>query len=797
MTTGQKYSCQGCSRDDLTLTRNGKVRSHAADGKRVGKDNPACGMGSEYPLQSTEFHTHTFTYADDQNGHSGSYCACGLVEGEDEAPAAAPVPPNPFRDPAPGGVWDVTGVPDRGLPADRQFRGPAVSHHSDLADALERPAPRPAGPTSADDFLDGSDDDLGGEEESDEGRRYFPSRYDGTCITCLAHFDEGDMITRGPDDDGWEAQDCCGKGAAPRPEVPKAVARTLPVVRGRYKLPDPETGKPLSASRASKFAEGIADSYSLDQWRHRMILAGLVNDPSILEKVASAMRDKEPLDVVKQEREFLNKRADEAMTAAGGDIRSGQGTKLHKYTEEIDGGTRTLAQVPEDYRPDAEAYVIALAACGFRPVVGLIERSVFCRELKVCGTFDRVLECIHDTDVVDLYGRPVQIHAGEFVIGDVKSGDNIKHPWLEIQIQESIYAHAVNENGVAVQDRAGGPFRWVTLAEMGAAQVREDVGIVMHVPFGQGAAKLYFADLILGWRGAKICQQNREFWKIQLPHVPVAEFVVGQAPDDMDPDTLVTRPDLEVPPTAPDTPFVGFIPVNDTETDDSITCFCGEKWDNIETANAYDHDYKSCGPDEEAVNGSELDPTVPDPEPPANNIMEAVHRAKHAAQREVTKIVMDASGKSATVYRGEPEPVGTSKDQWTERFRAAKTREEANKLWREAKDAGVDAMDLRIMVSMVQLDRTDQEQTAVSRPPEPSPVPVVAEAPDRPQTATGGQDGPTLTEQAHAVTDKAQASKIFREMTAKINDLPEEKRAAAREYRDKLVKIMQDRLKAA
>lgn len=780
MTTGQKYSCQGCTRNDLTLTANGKVRSHAANGKRVGKDNPACGMGSEYPLQSTEFHTHTFTYGDDDNGHSGSFCECGLAEGEDETPAPAPVPPNPFRDPAPGGVWDVTGVPDRGLPADRQFRGPAslgmvprpteTPHEEDHANP---PAPRP-GPTSADDFLDGADEEAGDAEESDDGRRYFPSRYDGTCITCLAHFDEGDMITRGPDDDGWEAQDCCGEGAAPRPEVPKAVARTLPVVRGRYKLPDPETGKQISASRASKFAEGIADSYSLDQWRHRMILAGLVNDPSILEKVASAMRDKEPLDVVKQEREFLNKRADEAMTAAGGDIRSGQGTKLHKYTEEIDGGTRTLAQVPEEYRPDAEAYVIALAACGFRPVVGLIERSVFCRELKVCGTFDRVLECIRDTETVDLYGRMVQIHAGEFVIGDVKSGDNITHPWLEIQIQEAIYAHAVNENGVAVQDRAGGPFRWVSLPEMGAGQVREDVGIVMHVPFGQGAAKLYFADLITGWRGAKICQQNKEFWKIKLPHVPVAEFVVGQDPDD-DPGLLAAaRAEVSKPDTSPAVP--DSVVVHPLSIEDHVTCFCGQSWDNIEIANAYDHDYKSCGPDEET-------------EPPANNIMEAVHRAKHAAQ-PTAPVPVTPSTDTRTI------PVGTSKDQWTERFRAARTREEANKLWREAKDAGVDAMDLRIMVSMVQLE-DPKAQTAVSRPPEPSPVPVVAEAPDRPQTATGGQDGPTLTEQAHAVTDKAQASKIFHEMTAKINKLPEEKRAAAREYRDGLVKIMQERLKAA
>lgn len=690
--TGQKYSCQGCTRDDLTLTRNGKVRSHAPDGKRVGPDNPACGMGSEYPLESTEFHTHRFEYGDDGHGHSGSFCVvdhCGLAEMEETEPPAAPVPPNPFRDPLPGGVWDS-----------------------------KAPAPvvqRPVGPTSADDFLDGSDDDLSDAGEADDGRRYFPSRYDGTCVTCLDHFSEGDMITRGPDDDGWEAQDCCGENAVQRPERPKAVARTLPVVRGRYSLPHPETGKKITGQRASSFAEGIADSYALDQWRHRMILVGLVQDSGILDKVSTCLRNKDPLETVKREREFLNKRAEEAMTAAGGSIRSGKGTTLHKYTEELDGGTRALADVPEEYRKDARAYLIALEQCGFRPVKGLIERSAYSDELKVCGTFDRVLECIRDTNTVDLDGRPVQIKSGEFVIGDVKSGDNIESPWLEILIQEAIYAHAVNENGIAVQDTPGGPFRWVSLAEMGAAPVREDVGIVMHVPYGQGEAKLYYADLITGWRGAKICQQNRDFWKIKLPKQPVAEFAVGEVPAD-DPGLLA------------------------------------------------------------AVRAEASKPE--ETEPPAKNIMEAVRNAT-AALKAVS----------------EPEPQDDA--YWQRRFRAVRTKEAANDLWREAKAAGVDAMDLRIMVSLVQIDKTDQEQTAVSRPPESSPAQVVAESPDRPQTAAGGQDGPPLTLRAHQVTTKAEASKIFREINDKINDMPEDKRAAAREYRDKLVKIMQDLLKAA
>ena len=81
----QKYSCQVCARDDLTLTRNGRVRSHAANGKRVGPENPACGGGSDFPVQSTPFHTHVFEYADDGNGHSGSFCTVddsGMAEPE-------------------------------------------------------------------------------------------------------------------------------------------------------------------------------------------------------------------------------------------------------------------------------------------------------------------------------------------------------------------------------------------------------------------------------------------------------------------------------------------------------------------------------------------------------------------------------------------------------------------------------------------------------------------------------------------------------------------------------------------
>lgn len=844
MTTEQKYSCQGCDRTDLTLTRNGKVRSHAADGKRASETNPACGMGSEWPKESTEFHTHRFEYGDDDNGHSGSFCDCGLEEPAGPPPAqplpgerdgefaayvkesgdVSPAPPNPFRDPLPGGVWDS-------LPHDRQLGDAGVDQRNtpeSLGTCTRCGKPRDGHahdvrtpvPGSADSFLDGVEDEPEADPDDEgDGRRYFESRYDGTCITCMSHFEQGDMITRGPDDDGWEGQDCCGEFAVKRPERPRAVARTLPVERGRYVFPHPVTGKKTSGQRASKYAEGIQDKYTLDQWKGRMIVLGMTIRPDLIEKAQSALRNEDPAKVAKIKRDYLNKIADDAKLAAGSKTRAEKGTKLHKYTEELDGGTRELADVPDDFQRDAEAYVAALAEAGFVPIRPLIERSVYCDELGVTGTFDRVLMCIRDTDVIDLDGRPVQIRNGEFVIGDVKSGDNIESPWLEILVQEAIYAHAVNENGVAVQDEPGGPWRWEDLISMGAGKVREDVGIVMHIPYGSHECKLYYADLITGWRGARLCKENRDFWKIKLPKQPVFSMVIAEdvtdhapGPDDQDEITstlaeqdetmaalITSAKDLGL--LSPGTGSYG-------PEDDRITCACGVKWDNIETANAYDHDYQGCG-----------ETARP------KNIMEAVKQARDKAKDDVRlgftrptaatvamppsadhaphvppvtdyestkgRITMDQNG--ATVRRP-----GPTNEEWTKRFTSARTREEANTAWREAKAAGVDAMDLRVMVSLVQLPKQDQEQAPVSRPTTPPAVPPVQDAPKPPETPGGGQAQPNLTERAHRVTTKDEASKIFHEAKVKIGLMEtDEQKAKAREYLNGLVKIMQDRLKAA
>jgi hypothetical protein len=743
--TDQRYSCQVCTRDDLTLIRNGRVRSHAANGKRVGPENPACGGGSDFPVQSTEFHTHRFEYGDDGHGHAGSVCTvdeCGMVEPDDaeelnqalhEEKDRVPVPPNPFRAPLPGGLHDNAGVLRE--PGTAYTVTNPVTH--DLEVAFE-----PYVPKSADDFLDNDENDDG-EDAADGGSSYWPARYDGNCVSCGSHFLEGENIRRA--DGGYEAEDCCGDSAEPQEDRPRVVARTLPVVNGRYVLPHPETGKRTTGSRASKYAEGIADSFALDQWRHRMILIGLINDPEILDKVASGIRGLDPLEAVKIRRNFLNDRAEDAMQAAGYKKRAEKGTKLHKWTEEVDAGQRELEDVPKDYRPDATAYRLALAECGFRPVKGLIERSVYSDELGVSGTFDRVLECIRTTDVLDLDGRETTIHEGEFVIGDVKSGDNIESPWLEILIQEAIYAHAVNENGVAVQDEPGGPFRWADLAEFGVPSVREDVGVVMHVPYGSGECHFYAADLITGWRGAKICKDNRDFWKIKLPKVPIATFAVSDdakvraaEKERLEAEAAAIRKEQDDAMAA----LIDSAKDLGVLDDDRITCACGAKWDNIEAANAYDHDYDHCAPDEG------------------------------------------------------PEQDGLATAAWEALFRSARTRDEANRAWLDARTAGLPKEEIKRLAGLVHLS-DPKPQTPRSRPGSPPLTQPVQETVRKPEPPATPRDGASLTDRAHRVTTKEEASAVFKEASAKIKEMPEEKRPAAREYLTKLTKIMQDRLTPA
>jgi len=523
MTASERHSCSKCDRDDLTLTANGRVRSHAANGKKAGPDNPACGGGSDFPK-------HDHDYVLETSGEHMTYgYVCTVCGQEDPRPSAQEV-----RDAesvaasssAPEEVFDLAEETLRlaeevGVRPDEE-ETPVAS----TAQAQEAP--------SANDFL-GSD-----QPEGDNSPSYFPARYDGSCDTCGADFGEGENIRRSADG-GWEAEVCCGNDLDVEAELrPRATAPQLPVVGGRYRGPDPETGKSGSWMRTTNFAPTISDSFALNEWQIRMAVLGLVKRPELFERVRSMVQAHGGIklyELAKLQREVLNGITEDARLAAGSKERARKGTILHKHTQEIDMGRKSLGDVPEEFRPDVNAYLIAMASQGFEIVPDLIERSTMVPGFRVAGTFDRILRVTRDQEAVTLdEGRTVQLHEGDYVLGDVKSGTDLSYAWLEIVIQLAIYAHGVDESGVAVPDTVNGKttWRWASLAEFGIDRLRLDVGIVMHMPYGEGRCQFKYADLITGWRGAKICQTAIDYLKIKPSEAVVAEYVVTPKPQEFE-----------------------------------------------------------------------------------------------------------------------------------------------------------------------------------------------------------------------------------------------------------------------
>jgi hypothetical protein len=530
-----------------------------------------------------------------------------------------------------------------------------------------------------------ADSFLSGDADQDEVRtaRYFTSRYDGDCDTCGTHFDAGDSI-RADGAGGWEGEECCGEvdddpedgcddGPARAAKVaakPKAVSLQLPVVNGRYAAPHPQTGKRTKFTRTTTFAEAVADSIALDQWKGRMTAMGLALRPDLIAKVASAVQGRVPYEVAKLERVFLNGVVEDAKLAAGSKDRAKKGTILHKHTEEIDSGRRALADVPEEYRPDVAAYLAEMARVGLRPVAGMIERSVLTRELGVVGTFDRVLEVIRPQGLrlVLESGEVVQLTFGDHVIGDVKSGAQLDYAWSEIEIQLSIYAHAVNENGVAAlaHDEAGNPvWSWSSLADLGLPRVREDVAIVMHMPYSEARCDLYPADLAEGWRGAKLCKVVRDWRKIKMPQAPISVEDVGG-------EDFTSAPGNGFP----------------------------------------------IGAEHDTVTG------VPAAVLAAPVVAEAVRRAPEAFRKPTAA---QLAGYKSVVGEKATLPVETRPTvaDWEAKFQGARTREEASAAWKAAKEAGLPAEVIKSLVALVDLSAPKPEPAPVVAPaPEPPKAPT-------------------------------------------------------------------------
>lgn len=268
---------------------------------------------------------------------------------------------------------------------------------------------------------------------------------------------------------------------------------------GRPLVIPPDGGKPVAMTRMTTFVGALEDTYSLEKWKMRMTALGLAERKDLQLSVVAHRDDKSK----------LNEICDQAVEAAKASAAANTGTALHALTQQFDEGTLDLATVPDDYRPDVEAYRDVIAKAKAKVVA--IEQFGVLDDLKVAGTWDRIYEI-----------------GGRRYIGDLKTG-SIEFGLGKIAMQLAGYSRCL------AYDPATG--------ERSALDVDQDQAIIVHLPAGMGKAFLYWVDIAAGWSAVQLAGQVRA-WRARKDLAETFEYArVDQVPPTADTDPLLARID--------------------------------------------------------------------------------------------------------------------------------------------------------------------------------------------------------------------------------------------------------------
>jgi len=475
VTTDERYACTVCDRADLLLTVNRRVRSHTADGKRRTPDNPNCDGGSEYPRgPEDKIRCHCGEWwktieAANAYGHNTGACPGDQCPGCGHA-AHTGVCRELTMPGAPGDVDECGCLDDRETPA-----------------APRQAAPVPAGAPAL---------TVPGDSIMDTPRR--------------------------------PQTDTDGADALMAEDRPTDGLHKLINGNGRYVLPDPVTGAHRSWTRATTMAETISDLYSLNLWRLQMATIGFANHPELLAPFKGMVRE----DRVAR-RDELNRAHFRAAALAGAKDPAQWGTEMHLWIERLSRDEITLDDVEEKYRAEVSAWAAAMAEHGLSAVPHLIERRVAVPTYGTAGTLDQI-DRVHRSRSVRLGNRIVRLNSGDHIVGDAKSGRSLEHGWGEIAIQMAIYAHGAREGRVARWDPDADsgdpedPGMWVW-DDIGIPpkSIRQDIGVVMHMPVGEKTCTLEWIDLEAGWSALALCDQVRDWRRVKGLHQP---FAIAEVP---------------------------------------------------------------------------------------------------------------------------------------------------------------------------------------------------------------------------------------------------------------------------
>lgn len=240
-----------------------------------------------------------------------------------------------------------------------------------------------------------------------------------------------------------------------------------------------------SFTRVTTFIDCIEDKSNLMTWGKRMVLIGCAMDERLLDGVL----DRDP--AVRDDKDWLNRRAEAASQKAGAGDKAEKGTELHALSEMVDSGIEIPDHATFGDVIDMHAYETATR--GFK--IEHMEKLVVLDEYRVAGTPDRVSSWVGEDELVAPDGTT--IGRDELLITDLKTG-SVEYGALKIAMQLGIYSRA------KLYDKDTGD-----RTSMG--NVNQQWGVIMHSPAGQGETTLYWADLTMGWAAVELAKTLREF----------------------------------------------------------------------------------------------------------------------------------------------------------------------------------------------------------------------------------------------------------------------------------------------
>lgn len=249
---------------------------------------------------------------------------------------------------------------------------------------------------------------------------------------------------------------------------------------GRYLLPDPETGEERAWTRVSTIARTMKDEYGLTQWKLRQVAKGMGLRPDLVAGAAAAdpQADKSDLESIAQQ----------ALDAAESKSGANFGTALHSFRRRLDAGEPVAGlRPPPPLDRDLAAYATTMKQQGLSPVQS--ERIVVLPDLGIAGKFDAIVK-----------QPPGEAKADPLALFDLKSGKDLSYEWLEIAMQEALYAHAP-----LMAKWSDG--KWTYEPKPVVDLMR---GLVLHLPVGKATATLYAIDIAKGWAAVQLALKVRE-----------------------------------------------------------------------------------------------------------------------------------------------------------------------------------------------------------------------------------------------------------------------------------------------